>query len=58
MGKWRYSIVLPTLLTFVNWTEDRYLVQQYDKDYRIWSRDLKVQMEMTAWVSMSLGTVV
>lgn len=29
----------------------RYLVQQYDKDYHIWSRDLIVQMEMTAWVS-------
>jgi len=29
---------------------DSYLVQQYDKEYRLWARDLKTQMEMTAWV--------
>jgi len=28
----------------------RYLVQQYDKEYKLWSKDLKTQMEMTAWV--------
>jgi hypothetical protein len=27
-----------------------YLVQQYDKDYKLWARDLKTQMEMAAWV--------
>jgi hypothetical protein len=29
---------------------ESYLVQQYDKEYRLWARDLKTQMEMTAWV--------
>jgi len=31
-------------------TDRRYLVQQYDKEYSLWARDLKTQMEMTAWV--------
>jgi len=32
-----------------------YLVQQYDKEYRIWSPDLKLQMQMTAWIMFQVS---
>lgn len=50
MGEWRHSIVSLHALQAWDFTHHRYLVQQYDKEYQLWSRDLKVQMEMTAWV--------
>jgi hypothetical protein len=50
VGEWRYSIVCLFALQVWTFAHNRYLVQQYDKEYRFWSRDLKVQMEMTAWV--------
>jgi hypothetical protein len=50
VGEWRYSIVSLHALQACDLAHHRYLVQQYDKEYQLWCRDLKVQMEMTAWV--------
>jgi len=49
MGERCYSFVYSNCGTS---TYDRYLVQQYDKEYKLWSKDLKTQMEMTAWVGL------
>ena len=42
------------MLRSLGLAHNRYLVQKYDKDYHLWSRDLEVQMEMTAWVFITL----
>jgi hypothetical protein len=51
MGEWRYlSVWPPNHVEYRVLTVLSYLVQQYDKDYKLWARDLKTQMEMAAWV--------
>jgi len=32
-----------------------YLVQMYDKEFKIWSPDLKVQMQMSAWLMFQIS---